>query len=175
MNLLDMMSLAWDFEKQLQQWQDVLPIAISCFGTLELTSVTELQLATWSSCASIKLRLYRPFLYRLACGQERDLVLIDALRALAKGAVLVCLDPLHTVGLRHRHAGAWYKCRETAVRALLLLCARKHGLTERMAVEGRVDEMLAISVAHLRYWEAEAEDLKVARQFIERLMSRYKK
>lgn len=98
-------------------------------------------------------------------------MLSDALRLFAEKAVEVSLDPLFSLGLRHRHAGTWYKCRETAARALTILCARKSGLTEVMGVGERAEAMLQNCICHLRYWEGEADDLKLARQAIERIAS----
>ncbi|GJN83054.1 hypothetical protein PLIIFM63780_006600 [Purpureocillium lilacinum] len=170
MNLLNMMNAAWDFEAQLRQWQASLPHAICCFDVPRgdtLASVTRLQLATWSRCASIKLHLYRPFLYRFALMQEQDWPLRDALRQLAERAVLLSLDPLFSVGLRHRHAGAWFKCRETAARALVVLCARRIGLLEEMGCAERAGEVLDLCMAHLRYWEGEAGDVRLARRTLE--------
>lgn len=172
LNLLDMITCACDFESQLQQWQGVLPPAISCFdATLDLAAVTELQLATWSRCASIRLHLYRPFLYRLANCQDQDWMLNSHLREFAEKAVSLSLNPLFTLGLRHRHAMTWYKCRETAVRALMILCAKNIGLVESMGVEDQAKAMVQICIEHLRYWESEADDLKLARELLEHIYS----
>ena len=168
-NLHDMMDTSWGFEKQLKRWQDTHPPAISCFDApLDFSTVTELQLATWSRCASIKLRLYRPFLYRLAHGQTQDGQLSDPLRELAEKAVLTSLDPLFTLGLRHRHAGTWYQCREAAARALVVLCAKEIGLIERMGLKAQAQRMILDCTLHLLHWEAEADDLRLARHVIER-------
>ncbi|UNI23798.1 C6 zinc finger, variant 2 [Purpureocillium takamizusanense] len=175
MNLLTMMTTAWDFEAQLRQWQAGLPAAICCFDVPDraaaasstTTTVTRLQLATWSRCASIKLRLYRPFLYRFALMHEQDWPLRDALRALAERAVRLSLDALFSVGLRHRHAGAWFKCRETAARALVIVCATRIGLVEEMGCAGRARDALDLCLAHLRYWEGEAGDVRLARRTLQ--------
>lgn len=174
MNLLTMMTAAWNYEKELQQWQASLPSAISWFKALpDPATITELQLLTWSRYSSIRLRLYRPFLYRLAHPQEQDWPLKDALRQFAEKAVLTSLEPLWAVGLRHRAASTWYKCREAAVSALVLLCARKIGLLASMRVEERAGEMVRLCVAHLRYWEGESGDVKRARRVIEEMDASY--
>lgn len=171
-NLLDMINDAWDFEKQIERWKEVLPSAIFCpINPPEFDTITELQLASWTRCANVKLRLYRPFLYRLASHNDQDLPLRDALQKLAESAVLVCLDPLFTLGLRHRHAGTWYQCRDSAARASMLIFAKKIGLIDRMGLGVRAETMIELCVAHLRYWEGEADDLRMARQIIERAHS----
>lgn len=168
MNLLDMANTAWDLEKQLLQWQHTLPSSISCFGEpVSLSTVTELQLATWLHCTSVRLRMYRPFLYRLALQQGHDWPLVDALKQFADKAVVLSLNPLHTLGLQHRHAGSWFRCRESASRVLILICARKIGLVSKMGLEQQVQDMLGICLAHLRFWEEEAEDIRRVRQVLE--------
>ncbi|KID65286.1 Zn(2)-C6 fungal-type DNA-binding domain protein, partial [Metarhizium hybridum] len=168
MNLLDMANTAWDLEKQLLQWQHTLPSSISCFDeTASLPTVTELQLATWLHCTSVRLRMYRPFLYRLALQQGHDWPLADSLKQFADKAVVLSLNPLHTLGLQHRHAGSWFRCRESASRVLILICARKIGLVSKMGLEQQVQDMLGICLAHLRFWEEEAEDIRRVRQVLE--------
>lgn len=168
MNLLDMVNVASGFEKQLIQWQHTLPPAISCFQeSIDLETVTDLQLATWTRCASIKLRLYRPFLYRLALEQEQDCPLRSTLTQLAEKAVLLSLNPLFTLGLGHRHAASWFRCRETASRLMILICAMKIGLTAQMKLEHRQESMLKVCLTHLRLWEEEAEDIRLARKVLE--------
>ncbi|KAH8127536.1 hypothetical protein LI328DRAFT_165051 [Trichoderma asperelloides] len=168
MDILDMISTARTFEKQIEQWQETLPGTISCFNKpLNLSTVSEFQLAPWLRSANIKLRVYRPFLYLLVHGQDRDWSINESLRQLAEKAVLICLDPLFNLGLRHRHAGAWLRCRDTACRAMILICAARIGLVSKMALEQQAQEALKICIAHLRYWEAEAEDIRVARQALE--------
>ncbi|PTB36174.1 uncharacterized protein TrAFT101_000141 [Trichoderma asperellum] len=171
MDILDMISTARTFEKQIEQWQETLPGTISCFNKpLNLPTVSEFQLAPWLRSANIKLRVYRPFLYLLAHGQDRDWSINESLTQLAEKAVLICLDPLFNLGLRHRHAGAWLRCRDTACRAMILVCAARIGLLSRMALEQQAQEALKICIAHMRYWEAEAEDIRVARQALERMI-----
>ncbi|CAI6089627.1 unnamed protein product [Clonostachys chloroleuca] len=171
MNLLDMINAAYEFEKQIEQWKLTLPQAISCFHTtLYITTVTELQLAPWLRSANIRLRIYRPFLYRLTCKIAKDWPLIDPMRHLAGKAVSLCLEPLFDLGLRHRNAESWFRCRESACRALLLICAGKNGLLRRMELEHRASETLQQCISHLRYWEREADDVRLARQTLEMMI-----
>jgi hypothetical protein len=171
MNVLDMIETACTFEKQIKEWQETLPRAISCFNKpLNLTSVSEFQLAPWLRSANIKLRVYRPFLYCLAHKQDQNWPINDVIRQLAEKAVLICLDRLFNIGLRHRHAGSWLRCRETACRALTIICAKRIGLLQRMALEQQAQETLRVCIAHLRYWETEAEDISSARQVLEMMI-----
>ncbi|KAL7937549.1 hypothetical protein V8C35DRAFT_292779 [Trichoderma chlorosporum] len=171
-NLLDMITTACDFEKQIERWQEILPHSISaCFDkSLDLSTVSELQLSPWLRSANIKLRIYRPFLYCLAHKRDQCWPVEDALRQLAQKAVLLCLDPLFNFGLRHRNAGTWFRCRDTACRALTLVCAGKIGLLQRMALEEHAQETLKVCLAHLRYWEAESDDIRQARQALENII-----
>lgn len=170
-DVLDMINTAHTFEKQIDQWQETLPLAISCFSKpLNASTVNEFQLAPWLRSANIKLRIYRPFLYLLAHGKDQDWSIHDSLRQLAEKAVLICLDPLFNLGLRHRHAGAWLRCRESTCRAMIIVCAQRIGLLRRMDLEQHAQETLNMCIAHLRYWEAEAEDIRVARQALETMI-----
>lgn len=171
MDVFDMINTAHSFEKQIEQWQETLPRAISCFNQPpNLSTISEFQLAPWLRSANIKLRVYRPFLYLLAHRRDQDWSMNDSLRQLAEKAVLVCLDPLYNLGLRYRHAGAWLRCRETTCRAMIIICAGRIGLLRRMELEQHAQETLKICIAHLRYWEAEAEDIGVARQALEMMI-----
>ncbi|KAL7912853.1 hypothetical protein GGI35DRAFT_441296 [Trichoderma velutinum] len=172
MNLLEMITAACDFEEQIERWQETLPHAIaSCFEkSIDLSTVSQLQLAPWLRSANIKLRIYRPFLYCLAHRRDKCWPVDDAVRQLAQKAVLLCLDPLFNFGLRHRDAGMWFRCRETACRALILICAAKVGLLQRMDLERHAQEALKVCLAHLQYWETEAEDIRLARQALEKAM-----
>ncbi|QYT01305.1 Zn(2)-C6 fungal-type domain-containing protein [Trichoderma simmonsii] len=173
MNLLDMITMACSFEEQIERWQETLPQPIaSCFDkSLDLSTVSELQLAPWLRSANIKLRIYRPFLYCLAHRRDKCWPVDDAVRQLAQKAVLLCLDPLFNFGLRHRDAGMWFRCRETACRALILICAGKVGLLQKMDLERHAQETLKVCLAHLRYWETEADDVRLARQALEKAIS----
>ncbi|KAG8410840.1 C6 zinc finger [Metarhizium acridum] len=170
MNLLDMANTAWDLEKQLLQWQHTLPSSMSCFSEpVSLSTVTELQLATWLQCTSVRLRLYRPFLYRLSLQQGNDWPLVETLKQFADKALVLSLNSLHTLGLQRRHAGAWFRCRESASRILILKCSEKIGLVSRMGLQQQARDVLGICLAHLRFWEDEAEDIRLVRQVLEQM------
>lgn len=171
MDVLGMINTTHNFERQIEQWQETLPRAISCFSQPpNLSTISEFQLAPWLRSANIKLRLYRPFLYLLAHRRDQDWPMNDSLKQLAERAVLLSLDPLFNIGLRHRHAGAWLRCRETTCRALVIICAERIGLLRRMELEQHAQETLKMCIAHLRYWEAEAEDIRLARQALEMMI-----
>lgn len=171
MHVPGMINTAHDFERQIEQWQEALPSAISCFSQPpNLSTISEFQLAAWLRSANIKLRVYRPFLYLLAHAQDQDWSMNGSLRQLAERAVLLSLDPLFNIGLRHRHAGAWLRCRETTCRALVIICAERIGLLRSMELEQYAQETLKICIAHLRYWETEVEDVRLARQALEMMI-----
>ena len=187
MNLTDMVNAVHDFELQLQQWyvshqtylesdnnhfsrRDSLPSVISCFDKPpESNSISELELNTWARYSSLQYRLYRPFIYRLAHSQSQDWPFRALLHTYAEKAVRNALDPLCTIGLGHRHAGAWYKCREAAGRSLVLIASMKIGLVEQMGQTDECNARLDLFVSHLRLWEKESLDLQLARQAVERM------
>lgn len=169
-SLLNMAHTAGDLEDQLQQWRDSLPLEIPSFENRpEPSTLTEIQLSIWFQYSSLQLKLYRPFLYRLAHPGNVDGNAQWVIQPFAKKALRASLDPVFTVGLRERNEMTWFKARESAVRALLIVCGRRLGLVEAMGVEGEAVEMLRLFIAHLRYWEDESPDLKSARQIIEEM------
>jgi hypothetical protein len=170
MSVPGMINTAHDLERQIEQWQKALPRAICFSQPPNLSTISEFQLAPWLRSANIKLRVYRPFLYLLAHRRDQDWSMNGSLRQLAERAVLLSLDPLFNIGLRYRHAGAWLRCRETICRALIIICAERMGLLRRMELEQYAQETLKICIAHLRYWEAEAEDVHLARQALEMII-----
>ncbi|RSM01370.1 hypothetical protein CEP52_008589 [Fusarium oligoseptatum] len=176
MDIPAMVDAARDLECQLEQWRESLPQVISCFDVPpELETITELQLTTWTRYSSLKAKLYRPFLYRLAHLPNQGFLsqAQGILQPLAEKAVLECLDPLRAVGMGHRHAGAWYRCRESAARALSLLCGLRIGLVKTMGKEEEATSAVELCLAQLRCWEDESSDLKLAREVIESLYSQW--
>lgn len=175
MNALDMVNITIDLEHQLVKWKDALPEAICCFETPpELGTIDELELATWSRHSLIRTRLYRPLLYKYANlrndGSQANATVRDLVRPFAEKALLASLEPLNKVGLKHRHAATWYRCRASAAHALTIICARKAGLVSAMRVDDEAAAMCDFYCAHLRYWKDECADLRQALEVIEAVL-----
>lgn len=130
---------------------------------------SELQHMTWGRYTKIKRLLYRPFLYRFVHCEHEDSLLRQLIQPYAEKCVLACLDPASHIGLRHRHHGTWFWCRESAVAALLLLAANSAGLVSTMGKETQAEYYLKLFIGHLQYWEAESVDIRLARQLIEEI------
>lgn len=128
---------------------------------------SELQFVTWGRHVQIQRLLYRPFLYRYIHSPHEDPAVREMIRPFAEKCVQACLDPAVSVGLGHRHHGTWFWCRQSATAALLLLGAAKAGLIQSMGRTAEASYFLGLYISHLRAWEAESVDVRLARQVIE--------
>lgn len=114
----------------------------------------------------IKERIYRPFLYRMIHGQN---AFTHAERSAHKPQVtqhaITCTRLIQQWNIRHRHHGTWLMSRQSFTSALLLLAARKAGVSV-IPIE-QFEKSVSCSLATLRFWEQEAPDLKTSRQILE--------
>jgi hypothetical protein len=112
----------------------------------------------------IKERIYRPFLFRIIHQplEESERV---SLQSFVQIHALTCIKLIQQWDIRHRHHGTWIMARQSFASALLLLIAQKAGLLDSLRKE--CEQIVNLSISTLRYWEAEAPDLKASRQILE--------
>lgn len=112
----------------------------------------------------IKERIYRPFLFRIIHQplEESERV---TLQSFVQIHAMTCIKLIQQWDIRHRHHGTWIMARQSFASALLLLIAQKAGLLDSLRKE--CEQIVNLSISTLRYWEAEAPDLKASRQVLE--------
>ncbi|KAF1931342.1 uncharacterized protein M421DRAFT_56388 [Didymella exigua CBS 183.55] len=164
-SLHSLLQTAEELDRQLTEWHRTLPKLIS-FDS-EMPADTELAYHLQARSLEVKERIYRPFLYRSIHNRH------DASEQLALGPLVrlhasTCTKLTQHWDIRHRHHGTWFMVRQSFTAALLLLAAQKSGLVAN-------DETCERSVQHtlstLRFWEAEAPDLKASRLILEDVSS----
>lgn len=112
----------------------------------------------------IRERIYRPFLF-LVIHQELARSTLTPLRPFVQEHTATCLRLIRQWNIRHRHHGTWLMIRQSFASALLLVAARKAGLSE--VSEEQCEEAVQMSLSTLRYWEKEAPDLRASRLILE--------
>lgn len=195
MNVLDMCDEVHACERQLQQWLvsrtlyfPIQPSKTDSRGSCRVRSLpqsirfdeahpdfsehSELQHMTWRRYVKIKRLLYRPFLYRLVHASDDDGILRQLIQPHAEKCVIACLNPMSYIGLRHRHHGTWFGCRESALSALILLAAGWTGLLRSMGLEAQSEQYLRLYIAHLEFWQQESPDIRRTCEIIQQMRQR---
>lgn len=119
----------------------------------------ELQFVLQARLSDFREKLYRPFLYlaiHLPLTDPRQQTLTPYLHR----CVDACLSFLRRGTPRHRHHGTWYENRGMFLKSLLLVAVAKSG---RMQMPPSWRDGTDLCIAGLRFWEAEAPDLRAAR------------
>jgi len=129
---------------------------------------TELSYHLQARALEIRERIYRPFLFRSI--HRRDYVAEDqAMGRFVRLHASICAQIIQHWDIRHRHHGTWLMARQSFTSALLLLAAQRSGLRE--ADEASCERNIQHTLATLRFWEAEAPDLKASRLILEDVSS----
>lgn len=126
----------------------------------------ELHFVLHARLADFRERIYRPFLY-LAIHLPRSDPAQDTLTPYVQRCVSACLSFLHRGTPRHRHHGTWYENRGMFLKTLLVVAAARSG-TVRLPSDWL--DGAERCVAGLKFWEAEAPDLKEAREILGELL-----
>ncbi|KAI6747664.1 hypothetical protein HG530_015772 [Fusarium avenaceum] len=153
---------AAEFERQLDQWYRTLPGVISF--DVDVAAEDELAYHLQARAFEIKERIYRPFLFRII-HQPLEESERATLQSFVQTHALTCIKLIQQWDIRHRHHGTWIMARQSFASALLLLIAQKAGLLDSLRKE--CEQIVNLSISTLRYWEAEAPDLKASRQVLE--------
>lgn len=131
----------------------------------------ELTFVLHARLADLRERIYRPFLYLAVSRRRRhdDLASQTAIAPYVQRCVDACLAFLLRGTPRHRHHGTWYENRSMFLKSLLVLAAVKSGCVYVPGDAWR--HGIALCLAGLTFWEAEAPDLAEARDTKPRLFS----
>ncbi|KAF2109813.1 hypothetical protein BDV96DRAFT_225381 [Lophiotrema nucula] len=154
----NILQTAEELDRQLTEWYRTLPSVIA-FDS-EIFAEDELAYHLQARGIEIKERIYRPFLH-LRIHRSTDASERDALHSLVELHAVTCSKLIQQWNIRHRHHGTWLMARQSFASALLLLAARKVGLSE-VSME-QCEESVQVSMSTLRFWEDEAPDLKASR------------
>ena len=143
-----------------------LPAVISF--DVDVAAEDELAYHLQARAFEIKERIYRPFLFRMV-----HQPLEESERAILQPFVqihaLTCIKLIQQWNIRLRHHGTWLMVRQSFASALLLLIAQKSGLVD--SLKNECQQSVNLSILTLRYWEAEAPDLKASRQMLEDILA----
>jgi hypothetical protein len=158
-----LLQTATELDRQLTEWHRTLPELISF--DVELSADSELAYHLQARFLEIRERIYRPFLYRIAHkgGSMTDQ---GALSPLVQLHASTCAQLIQHWDVRHRHHGTWFMVRQSFTAALLLLAAQRSRV---IADEESCERSVQHTLSTLRFWEAEAPDLKASRLILEDL------
>ncbi|CAH0057491.1 unnamed protein product [Clonostachys solani] len=170
-NVGDMISLAEDFELQLQNWLSMLPTSIRLQDSSAGQSMNELQYVAHGRYVIVRALVYRPFLYLMIHKPSMTPLECDMIRPFAEKA----LDsPLRMTGLGpayHRHHGTWLACRTYVRGALMLYAGIKAGLVAGNGLH-EAKQGLETCLLTLKYWQEECPDFGRAIQLVELILSK---
>lgn len=164
-SLHSMLQTAEELDRQLTEWLRTLPEPISFDD--ETSANTELAYHLQARSLEIKERIYRPFLYR-SIHKRHDSSEQHALGPLVLLHASICKKLIQHWDVRHRHHGTWFMVRQSFTAALLLLAAQRSGL---IADDESCERSVQLTLSTLRFWEAEAPDLKASRLILEDVSS----
>ena len=174
MPLHRMMRIAEELELQLTQWFENLPVALltpsgeSPHPDAQMRVTQELQFFLQARLSDFREKLYRPFLYlaiHLSPTDSRQQTLGPYLHR----CIDACMSFLHRGTPRHRHHGTWYENRGMYLKSLLLVAVAKSG---RAQMPPLWRDGTDLCIAGLRFWEAEAPDLRLARDVLCSLLAK---
>lgn len=161
--LHSLLQTAEELDRQLTEWHRTLPELISF--DVELPTDSELAYHLKARYLEVRERIYRPFLYR-NIHKRGDPTEQVSLRPLAQMHASTCAKLIQHWDIRHRHHGTWFMVRQSFTAALLLLAAQR---SELMTDEDTCERSIQHTLSTLRFWEAEAPDLKASRLILEDL------
>ncbi|KAH7155913.1 hypothetical protein EDB81DRAFT_785776 [Dactylonectria macrodidyma] len=164
-NLPYMVKAVSEFEQQLQQWYEGLPVPIQYDENT--IPAEELPYMVYGRALDIKSWVYRPLLYYLIHSPPnapcRALVLpyLDKIFSNCKMILLAQSVP-------HRHHGTWYATRGCAAAALSILGAVRCGTIH---VPAGWERDVHAAMANLRYWEDECPGVHRSLEALEGIMA----
>ena len=161
--LHSLLQTAEELDRQLTEWHRTLPELISF--DVDLPADTELAYHLQARSLEIRERIYRPFLYRSIHKQGNSTEQIT-LSPLVQLHASTCAKLIEHWDVRHRHHGTWFMVRQSFTAALLLLAAQSSGV---VVDEESCARSVQYTLSTLRFWEAEAPDLKASRLILEDL------
>jgi hypothetical protein len=100
--------------------------------------------------------------HRPASGAEEQVQ-----RQLVQKHISACVHLIRHWNVTHRHHGTWLMVRQSFAAGLLLVAARRSGLTVGEISDMDFMDTMRTCIATLRYWEHEAPDLRASRLILE--------
>lgn len=125
---------------------------------------TELAYHLQARALEIRERIYRPFLFRSA-HKRNELAERAVMAPLVQIHASACTKLICHWDIRHRHHGSWLMARQSFTSALLLSAGRLSGLG--VVDEESFKQSIRHTLSTLRFWEAEAPDLKASRLILQ--------
>ncbi|VUC24043.1 unnamed protein product [Clonostachys rosea] len=167
----EMISLAEDFELQLQNWLSMLPTSIRLQDSSASASMNELQYVAHGRYVIVRALVYRPFLYLMIhkhnmSSSESNMIRPFAEKALHSPLRMTSLGPAY-----HRHHGTWLACRTYIRGALMLYAGIKAGLIGEEGLR-EAKQGLETCLLTLKYWQEECPDFGMAVQLVELILSK---
>ncbi|KAG2170581.1 hypothetical protein JADG_010320 [Aureobasidium aubasidani] len=161
-----MFKAAEELSRQIEQWYQNLPAPVK----FDYDTPAECELAYHLQARAYELqeRTYRPFLFHLL-NHNLDVATKDRFKRLAHQHSAVCTKLIRHWDIRHRHHGTWLMVRQSFNAALLLVAAQRSGRSG--LTHEQYEEAVNLSMSTIRYWEAEAADLKASRVILESVVS----
>ncbi|THX77328.1 hypothetical protein D6D04_06385 [Aureobasidium pullulans] len=165
-NIPKMFKAAEELSRQIEQWYQNLPAPVK----FDYDTPAECELAYHLQARAYELqeRTYRPFLFHLL-NHNLDVATKDRFKRLAHQHSAVCTKLIRHWDIRHRHHGTWLMVRQSFNAALLLVAAQRSGRSG--LTHEQYEEAVDLSMSTIRYWEAEAADLKASRVILESVVS----
>ncbi|TIA40523.1 hypothetical protein D6C78_02517 [Aureobasidium pullulans] len=165
-NIPKMFKAAEELSRQIEQWYQNLPAPVK----FDYDTPAECELAYHLQARAYELqeRTYRPFLFHLL-NHNLDVATKDRFKRLAHQHSAVCTKLIRHWDIRHRHHGTWLMVRQSFNAALLLVAAQRSGRSG--LTHEQYEEAVNLSMSTIRYWEAEAADLKASRVILESVVS----
>jgi hypothetical protein len=154
--------LAEELDNQVQRWAEHIPGFIDSMHENTTDELTFMLMARYLDMQEL---ICRPFLY-LVTHTEPSQQHSPTTLTYAERAVDLQIKLSRQFGIKHRHHGSWYACRQRFTHSLLLLAAVR---SQRISLPEDTPDTLRMALDFLRYWESEAPDLVVARRILSSL------
>ena len=115
--------------------------------------------------------VYRPFLYfDIHHPHDQSFETEQLIRPLIRKGLANLVEATLNLSVEHRHHGTWLMARQSFTSALLLSAGRLSGLG--VVDEESCKQSIRHTLSTLRFWEAEAPDLKASRLILQDVSKR---
>ncbi|EKG10306.1 hypothetical protein MPH_12586 [Macrophomina phaseolina MS6] len=161
-NVESMVRMGHELESQVEQWSEHIPLPV---GFTE-ADVPQEELAFFTRAREVHMSifLYRPFLFLVIHGPDsvrRD----PRVQLLADKCLRRCFQFSSSIGIKHRHHGAYFSGRNLLAIGLTILASVKSGRV-RMPPVGEWESHLDHIFAYLKYWDDETPDFGRAKAIL---------
>jgi hypothetical protein len=159
----DLLNSAGEFELQLELWYSCLPPVLKFPEDPTLPCEDErlqyLRQRYWWNVS----RVYRPFLYHLI--HHRSASPSSQMVKYAQKGLEIDTNFILSNVITHRHHGAWLTLRAVTANSLVLVAAKRAG----MSMPERWRDAVGVARNCLLYWESEVRDAGALRRVVERV------